>query len=227
MELTRTEIDCQRTISDLDANLIPGPNNRPDAPRGSGWIGPRSGIPMALRALGLIPRTDRNMQPSMSGTHRVALRPAGPDDEAFLLRVYASGREEELAATGWDEARKLAFLEMQYRAQSASYRANLKAWYDVIVVDGRDAGRLLVDRTASEISISDVGLLPEYRGRGIGTGLMRDVLDEAARARLPVRLYVEQFNPAFRLYQRLGFLPIGEHGVYVHMEWRPPAGPSP
>jgi ribosomal protein S18 acetylase RimI-like enzyme len=159
---------------------------------------------------------------SMSQTGRVALRRAGPDDEAFLFRVYASGRAEELAVTGWDEAQKLAFLEMQYRAQTASYRANLKAWYDVIVVDDRDAGRLLVDRTGSEISVADIGLLPEYRGRGIGGGLMRDVLDEAARARLPVRLYVEQFNPAYRLYQRLGFLPIGEHGVYVHMEWTPP-----
>jgi ribosomal protein S18 acetylase RimI-like enzyme len=163
----------------------------------------------------------------MSRMDRVALRPAGPEDEAFLFRVYASGREEELAVTGWDESQKLAFLAMQYRAQSASYRANLGAWYDVIVVDGHDAGRLLVDRTESMISVADIGLLPEYRGRGIGGALMRDVLDEAARAGLPVRLYVEAFNPAFRLYQRLGFLPIGEHGVYVHMEWTPPHGGPP
>jgi ribosomal protein S18 acetylase RimI-like enzyme len=158
---------------------------------------------------------------------RVALRPAGPDDEPFLFRVYASGREEELAATGWSEAQKLAFLEMQYRAQSKSYRANLRAWYDVIVVDGRDAGRLLVNRTESEFSVSDIGLLPEYRNQGIGGALMHRVLDKAARARLPVRLHVEQFNPAFCLYQRLGFLPIGEHGIYVHMEWTPPPERSP
>jgi ribosomal protein S18 acetylase RimI-like enzyme len=56
---------------------------------------------------------------------------------------------------------------------------------------------------------------------------MRGALDEAARDRLPVRLYVEQFNPALRLYQRLGFLPIGEQGIYIHMEWTPPpADPS-
>ncbi len=116
---------------------------------------------------------------------RVALRAAGPDDEPFLFRVYASGREEELAVTGWNEAQKLAFLEMQYRAQSASYRANLKAWYDVIAVDGRDAGRVLVNRTESEVSVADIGLLPEYRNQGIGGTLMRGVLDEAARAGSP------------------------------------------
>lgn len=157
----------------------------------------------------------------MSMNERVALRPAGPEDEPFLFRVYASGREEELSATGWDEAQKLAFLEMQFRAQSTSYRANLRAWYDVIAVEGLDAGRILVDRSESVISLADIGLLPEYRGQGIGGALIRAVLDEAAQARLPVRLHVEPFNPALRLYQRLGFQPIGEHGFYIHMEWVP------
>jgi ribosomal protein S18 acetylase RimI-like enzyme len=157
----------------------------------------------------------------MNMNERVALRPAGPEDESFLFRVYASGREEELSATGWEETQKLAFLEMQFQAQSTSYRANLRAWYEVIVVEGMDAGRLLVDRSESSISVADIGLLPEYRGQGIGGALMRDVLDEAARARLPVRLYVEPFNPALRLYRRLGFRPIGEHGIYIHMEWIP------
>ena len=157
----------------------------------------------------------------MNINERVALRPAGPEDESFLFRVYASSREAEISATGWDEAQKFAFLEMQYRAQSTSYRANLRAWYDVIVVGGLDAGRLLVDRSGSVISLADIGLLPEDRGKGIGGVVIRAVLDEAAQARLPVRLHVEPFNSALRLYQRLGFRAIGEHAIYTHMEWVP------
>ena len=111
---------------------------------------------------------------------------------------------------------------MQFRAQTSSYRANLKAWYDIIVVDGLDAGRFLVERSGSMISVADIGLLPEYRGRGIGGGLIRDVLDRAAEAGLPVRLHVEQFNPASRLYRRLGFSPTGDNGIYTEMEWKPP-----
>jgi ribosomal protein S18 acetylase RimI-like enzyme len=158
----------------------------------------------------------------MTNSEPISLRPAGPEDEAFLFRVYASTREEELAVTGWDERQKLAFLQMQYRAQSTDYRGKFRSWYDVIVVDGRDAGRMLVERTKSEIHLTDVGLLPEFRGRGIGTRMMNDLLDEAARAGLPIRLFVEQFNPAFRLYTRLGFTTIGEHGIYQEMEWLPP-----
>ncbi len=160
----------------------------------------------------------------MSPIEPISLRPAGPEDEPFLFRVFASTRIDELAITGWDEAQKLAFLRMQFHAQSVDYRGKFRSWYDVIVVGDVDAGRLLVEHAEDEVRIADVGLLPEYRNRGIGGGLMRGVLDEAARAGLPVRLHVEQFNPALRLYQRLGFTTVDEHGIYLLMEWSPATG---
>jgi hypothetical protein len=36
-----------------------------------------------------------------------------------------------------------------------------------------------------------------------------------------VTLYVEAFNPAHRLYTRLGFQKVDEYGVYELLEWRP------
>ncbi len=39
------------------------------------------------------------------------------------------------------------------------------------------------------------------------------------KKRLPVRIHVQQSNPAFHLYQRLGFQKIDENGVYFLMEW--------
>jgi predicted GNAT family acetyltransferase len=54
---------------------------------------------------------------------------------------------------------------------------------------------------------------------GIGTTILQGVLDEAIAAHKPVRIHVERFNPALTLYRRLGFVQIGEHGVYHMMEW--------
>jgi len=34
---------------------------------------------------------------------------------------------------------------------------------------------------------------------------------------------VERFNPALRLYQRLGFRHVEDQGPYYLMEWRPGA----
>ena len=67
----------------------------------------------------------------------------------------------------------------------------------------------------------DIALLPEHRGAGIGSAVLRGLLAEAAAAGKPVRIHVERLNPARRLYERLGFAPIEDKGVYYLMEWRP------
>ena len=66
----------------------------------------------------------------------------------------------------------------------------------------------------------DIALLPEYRGAGIGTWIMRNLLDEAPGAQKPVTLHVEPYNRAVRLYQRLGFHVVERRGINLFMEWR-------
>lgn len=152
------------------------------------------------------------------------LRPLRDEDLPFLRELYGSTRADELAQVPWSPAEKAAFLDMQFDAQHRHYRAAFpEARFEVIEIDGRPAGRLYVDRRAEEIRVIDVALLPEHRGRGLGTSLLEALLAEASRARLPVTLHVEPFNPAVRLYDRLGFSVVEEpqEGVYQLMSWRP------
>ena len=93
------------------------------------------------------------------------------------------------------------------------------------LLDAQDATllsvqRILIDHSGPEIVLVDVALLPAVRGRGIGTGLLEDLLAEAREAGRPVRLKVVLTNPARRLYERLGFVGLGDDGVYEQMEWR-------
>jgi ribosomal protein S18 acetylase RimI-like enzyme len=69
--------------------------------------------------------------------------------------------------------------------------------------------------------VVDISLLPECRGRGIGTALLEAVIAEASGAGKFVALSVEKLNPALRLYRRLGFRKVDDQGVYWSMEWRP------
>jgi len=150
------------------------------------------------------------------------LRPVTPDDRDFLLRVYASTREEELRLVDWTDEQKTAFVEMQFEAQDAYYREHYDpATFDVIEVDGEPAGRLYVARWEDEIRIIDIAILPEHRGHGVGTALLRALLDEAGAAEKRLSIHVELNNPAQRLYERLGFAPVEEHGVYRLMEATP------
>lgn len=151
----------------------------------------------------------------------ITYRPITAEDEEFLYRLYASTREEELSQTGWDEAQKETFLRMQFHAQHEHYQTYYaNAQFQLILFDGEPIGRLYVARWENEIRLIDIALLLAHRHRGLGSRIIKDILVEAAQAGLPVRIHVEKFNPALRLYERLGFRPIEDKGVYWFMEWR-------
>jgi ribosomal protein S18 acetylase RimI-like enzyme len=153
-------------------------------------------------------------------------RPIAPEDEELLYCIYASTREREMALLDWEEAQKQAFLRMQFEAQHRYYQENFsQAAFDLILLEGEPVGRLYVDRREDEIRLIDIALLPRYRGRGIGSALLEEILSEGKQAGLPVRIHVERMNPAMRLYTRLGFRKIDEHGVYDLMEWSPVGAP--
>ncbi len=158
---------------------------------------------------------------------RITLRTATGADREFLCRVYAASREDEMALVSWDAAQKDAFLRMQFAAQDQYYREHyVTAHFQVILCDGEPVGRLYVDRWPDEIRVMDIAVLPSYRGKGIGTFLMSQILAEGERAGLRVSIHVEQFNPAQHFYTRLGFRITDTHGLYYLMEWTParPAG---
>jgi ribosomal protein S18 acetylase RimI-like enzyme len=151
----------------------------------------------------------------------ISLRPITQKDDAFLARVYASSRADELAITGWSEERKADFCRRQFDAQSAYYAENYSdASFQIIERDGWPIGRLYVARWGKEIRIVDITLLPEARGSGIGTKLLRDLQEESRVAGKSLTIHVERFNRALGLYQRLGFQQVEDKGVYLLMEWK-------
>jgi GNAT superfamily N-acetyltransferase len=152
----------------------------------------------------------------------VALRPETAEDEGLSRAIYASTREEEMARVPWSDEQKAAFVSMQFEAQRSYYREVYPdADFSVVVVDGADAGRLYVDRSSEEIRVVDIAVLPAFRGRGIGGTLLAAVLDEARETGRTVVIHVELMNRARTLYDRLGFVPVEEAGVYLRMEWTP------
>lgn len=165
----------------------------------------------------------------MIAVHDWALRPLGPADEAFLLRVYAGTRADELALTAWDDATREAFVRMQYRAQSTHYQQHWPDAEHVVIVlregaSAHDVGRLWLDRGADAVHVLDIALLPERRGQGLGRLVLQQLMAEAWTQGRALTIYVETGNPARRLYDRLGFAPVGPpDGLHQFMRWRRPA----
>ena len=149
----------------------------------------------------------------------LALRPARDGDAEFLARLYASTRVDDPALAGWSEQQREAFIVQQFHAQTVHYSQHYAdASFDVVIVGGETAGRLIVDRRERELDLVDISLLPEHRGRGIGTALLQTLLDEGDGCGMTVGLQVQCYNRALRLYKRLGFSIVEDAGVYLRME---------
>lgn len=160
-------------------------------------------------------------------TRQVFLRPARQDEETFLFQVYASTRAAELAGLDWTPEQKAAFLQMQSTAQLRHYRLYYpQAQYQIIEQNGVAVGRLIVDESKNPILLLDIALLPASQGHGVGTALIQKLIAEAAQRNWALCLHVETFNPAMRLYHRLGFVKSDEMGLYHELRWQPPASPG-
>lgn len=151
----------------------------------------------------------------------VSLRPAMPEDEPILLRLYASTRTSELAMVPWDDSQKEAFLRTQFLAQSQHYADYFSdSEHKIILSDEQPVGRLYVARETDGIQILDITILPESRGAGIGTPIIKELMQEAASVDLPLTIYVENYNPSVRLFERLGFVRKEDDGLNILFEWR-------
>lgn len=144
----------------------------------------------------------------------LALREALPADAAFIAAVYASVREEELRPVPWTDEQKRAFTDWQSAQQEAHYALHYPQAERLVVLAGEAIGRIYVDTTASEVRLMEVTLLPAWRNRGLGSALMASLLDYADALRREATLHVEPFNPARRMYLRLGFEVRETRGIY-------------
>ena len=153
-------------------------------------------------------------------TKNITLRPVKESDDEFLLTVYASTRAEEMERVPWTAEQKDAFVRMQFAAQKSHYAAEYpRASHDMICADGTPVGRIYLDRDAGRLHILDITVLPQHRNAGIGSFLLRQLLQEAAGSSKPVNIYVENFNPSLRLFKRLGFQVAEENGFQLLLKW--------
>jgi len=149
----------------------------------------------------------------------ITFQPVADEDEEFLFRLYSTTRAEEVQAWGWPEAQAQLFLKMQFTARQRSYQATYpKATYTLVLKNGEPIGQQIVDRGAKSIRLIDIALLPACRGTGIGTLLLKELIEESRSIKAPVELKVLRNNlAAVRLYERMGFVTTREDAIYKEM----------
>ena len=145
------------------------------------------------------------------------LRPAKPPDYRFAIALYLDGAQRHLSKIGrWNE-----------RRLRLKFRKGYKQGQTKIICDGEQTvGWMQVVEFPGRLYLRQLHLIPAYRGQGIGTRLIKDLLRRADALGKPVTLEVMHGNPARRLYLQLGFRQIGHDADKRQMIWRPPREPS-
>ena len=141
------------------------------------------------------------------------LRPATADDRDFVVDVNRTAMGAYLEATfGWDRVAANAYFDERFDASGGQ----------VIEVDGIGVGELLVDERPGELFLVRVALLPAWQGRGIGSAIVRMLIERARTQGSAVVLDVFKTNPrAAELYETLGFIRTGETETDVSMRLEP------
>jgi GNAT superfamily N-acetyltransferase len=151
----------------------------------------------------------------------ITLRTVTPDDEPFLRRLHGALQDEQLHLRSFPPPLRESVLEAQYRARHDEYRRRYPNASDEIVLrDGQPIGRMIVDRTGADMLGVDIALLPEHRRAGIGTALIRTLLEEAASEGRGFLLSVTRGSRAVALYERLGFVTVASSSTETHLTMR-------
>lgn len=137
---------------------------------------------------------------------QISLRPIKTEDYEFLWQLHNAALKIYVEKTwGWDEDFQRNSFKENFNVENGQ----------IVVVEGEDAGYFWTIEKENEILLASIRLLPEFQNKKIGTGLIKQLIENS---RKPIRLQVLKVNPAQYLYKKLGFVIAGETETHFLMK---------
>ncbi len=100
-----------------------------------------------------------------------------------------------------------------------------KSWkpetHEILVSDSADIGYCSIVRTPGHIFLSELLLLPSAQGKGIGTRMLGELIEESKAKNIPITLQVLKENQAQHLYRKMGFKDVETNSKHIQMEFSP------
>lgn len=141
----------------------------------------------------------------------VTKRPAQESDTGFAREVHHRAYREvvERQFGPWLEEQQDRYFETAWTP----------ATFEIVLCDGAACGYVCIEDRDSDIHVREFVLMPEYQKRGVGSSLLREVMERARARQVPVRPGTPHANRALGLYRKLGFSEIGRTETHTLLEW--------
>jgi ribosomal protein S18 acetylase RimI-like enzyme len=145
---------------------------------------------------------------------RYELSPCSEHDKAWAYALKSEAYREvvERQFGPWDE-------DLQRRLFDERWDPAIS---QLVIIDGERAGLLALEDRGGQLWLDEIQIAQPWRGRGIGTTILVDVIRAAQAAGKAIGLQVLTENRrAMALYRRLGFEAVGETATHVVMRLEP------
>ncbi|HHK8526379.1 TPA: GNAT family N-acetyltransferase [Vibrio parahaemolyticus] len=136
------------------------------------------------------------------------VREAIDEDYEFLFELKKAAEYEPVKAVfGWEE-----------NVQKEIHRNEWnEAKPTIIEMEGAPVGSYLVQAHSEHLYFGRFFLLPACQGKGIGSQVLKTVIQLANEKSLPIQLCYLQGNRVGQLYERFGFEVTSQDEQFVHM----------
>ena len=141
---------------------------------------------------------------------KYALRPSRSEDEKFVNDLTRETMRNYVEATWPEEADREHYYEINRFQQAIT---------QIIYTDSQPIGRLSTSFNEEGVMLNEIHLVPSAQGRGLGSEIIKTILEDAKAKARPVFLMVLKANPAKILYERLGFVIYKEENHRYYMRY--------
>lgn len=143
---------------------------------------------------------------------KVELRAARNDDVAFARDLYFETMREIIERLfGWNQNREEENFSRFFKLDEVS----------IITADGKDVGWIQTQTLEKIINLGSFYVAPSMQRRGIGTLVLRMLLESAEHESKAVTLAVVKINPAREFYKKRGFRTTHEDEYKFYMSTSP------
>tara|TARA_Y100001956_G_C4127842_1_gene191320 strand:- start:2371 stop:2817 length:447 start_codon:yes stop_codon:yes gene_type:complete len=136
-------------------------------------------------------------------------RPAKERDFDFLYQLKKAAEHDAIKAVfGWDEKVQREIHQQEWQQAKPT----------IIEVEGQPVGSFLVEQHNDHLYFGRFFLLPELHGEGVGSQVLNQLITDAQKLNLPIKLCYLQGNRVGSLYERFGFKRISHNQQFIFMQ---------
>ena len=141
---------------------------------------------------------------------KIRFRQCGHDDLEFILKLKELTMKWYIEKIyGWD-----------LNAQREKTKREIDRFINImkiIVEDNKDIGVTNFFEDEGKYHVGLIIVHPDYQGKGIATKIINDYIDIARKEKKEILIKTCKYNPAKKLYEKLGFKQYNEDDTHVYL----------